>query len=85
MFKGSRSDAVQPVSGAAEGTPEFAYAGSLAEVTKDIPADGIGEVELGGSFWRATCTEAVEKGARIRVKGPTSRDLLLLEVEVIAR
>ncbi len=84
IFRGNKADApsarpdVSP-----EGAPEFAYTGALAEVTQAIPAGGIGEIALGGSFWRALSPVAVAKGARVRVKGPSPADMLVLEVETV--
>lgn len=80
VFRGGRADApgVSP-----EGAPEFAHTGALAEVSQEIPAGGIGEIALGGSFWRAFSPVAVAKGARVRVKGPSPADMLVLEVETV--
>lgn len=84
VFRGSRADAPSGTPGGLPaGAPEFAHTGALAEVTKEIPAGGIGEIELGGSFWRALSPETVAKGARVRVKGPSPEDVLVLEVEAV--
>ena len=73
-FQGRRTEARQ-------GAPEFAHVGRQAEVTQAIPAGGEGEIALGGSFWRATATAAVPRGATVRVLGPLPDDELLIRVE----
>ena len=72
-FQGRRTEARQ-------GAPEFAYVGRQAEVTQAIPAGGEGEIALGGSFWRATATAAVPRGATVRVLGPLPDGELLIRV-----
>ena len=69
VFRGNKADA--------------SATGAFAEVTKDIPAGGIGEIELGGSFWRASSSMAAPAGSRVRVKGPSPADMLVLEVEAV--
>lgn len=73
-FQGRRTEASQ-------GAPEFAYRGRQAEVTQDIAAGGVGEIALGGSFWRATAPVAVARGAVVRVLDPVPGDELLIRVE----
>ncbi len=65
----------------AKNAPDFPHAGRQAEVTRDIPAGAEGEIALGGSFWRATSTDALPKGAQVRVLAPAPMDELLLIVE----
>ena len=82
VFRGNKADASATASGSG-GAPEFVHTGAFAEVTKDIPAGGIGEIELGGSFWRASSSMAAPAGSRVRVKGPSPADMLVLEVEAV--
>lgn len=82
VFRGSKADAPSARPGVSpDGAPEFVHTGALAEVTQDIPAGGIGEIALGGSFWRAFSPVTVARGTRVRVKGPSPADMLVLEVE----
>ena len=76
-FQGRRTEA-------ADGTPTFAHAGRQAEVTQSIPAGEVGEISLGGSFWRATSDQAVPLGGLVRVIGPVPDDELLIKVSPLA-
>ena len=80
IFRGGKADAP---GASPEGAPEFTHAGALVEVTQEIPAGGVGEIALGDSFWRACSPVAVAKGGRVRVKGPSPADMLVLEVETV--
>lgn len=43
--------------------------GRSGKVTKAIPADGEGEIAMGGSFWRAIADEPLPEGTSITVLG----------------
>lgn len=64
--------------------PLFPHAGRQAETTRAIPAGEVGEISLGGSFWRATASVDVPAGGWVRVIAPTPEDELLLVVEPLA-
>ncbi|HJB67053.1 MAG TPA: NfeD family protein [Candidatus Mailhella merdavium] len=81
VFQGQKADA--PSGCTSDAAPTFAYAGALAEVSRAIPAGGVGEVSLGGSFWRAKSSHFLPEGTRVRVKGPSQEDVLVLEVEPV--
>ena len=55
--------------------------GRTGVVSRDIPADGVGEVALGGSYWRAVAGEALPAGLDIRVIGHVPDNEILLRVE----
>ena len=56
------------------------HAGKTGTVTRPIPANGVGEIAVGGSFWRAVSPEAQPEGAQVRVLGHIPDDELTLEV-----
>ena len=62
-----------------EGLPSL-HAGKLAAVTRPIPHGGVGEIAVGGSYWRAVSAQPVAEGARVRVLGHVPDDELTLEV-----
>lgn len=64
---------------AAEGAPDV-HDGKLGVVTRSIPSDGVGEVALGGSFWRAVSSGSVAEGTRVRVLGHVPDEELTLRV-----
>ena len=64
---------------ASEGLPSL-HAGKLAVVTRPTSQDGVGEIAVGGSFWRAVAPEPVAEGVRVRVLGHVPDDELTLEV-----
>jgi membrane protein implicated in regulation of membrane protease activity len=48
--------------------PVDSFVNELATVTDDIPADGMGKVELRGSTWTGRSTHRLAKGERCRVE-----------------
>lgn len=60
---------------------EFSPIGQKAVVTEDIPQDGYGEIQLGGTFWRATAEVAIDKDQRVVVEGQESGNALVLIVK----
>lgn len=60
---------------------EFSKTGHKALVTKTIEQDGYGEVELDGTFWRATADVLIDKGQRVVVEGPEPNNSLVLKVK----
>ena len=60
---------------------EFSKVGQKAVVTEAIDQDGYGEIELNGTFWRATADVAIEKDQRVVVKGEESNNGLVLKVK----
>ena len=56
------------------------HAGKMGTVTRPIPVNGVGEISVGGSFWRAVSPEAQPEGAQVRVLGHIPDDELTLEV-----
>ena len=64
---------------ASVGLPNL-HAGKMGTVTRPIPVNGVGEIAVGGSFWRAVSPEAQPEGAQVRVLGHIPDDELTLEV-----
>jgi membrane protein implicated in regulation of membrane protease activity len=64
---------------------EFSTIGQKAVVTEAIPLDGYGEIQLGGTFWRATAEVAIDKGQRVVVEGEESGNALVLIVKPSTR
>ena len=64
---------------ASVGLPNL-HAGKMGTVTRPIPVNGVGEISVGGSFWRAVSPEAQPEGAQVRVLGHIPDDELTLEV-----
>lgn len=64
---------------AAEGLPSL-HAGKTATVTRAIVPGGVGEISVGGSFWRAVASVTVPEGEQVRVMGHVPDDELTLEV-----
>lgn len=60
---------------------EFSKVGQKAVVSKTIGQGGYGEVELNGTFWRATSDVAIEKGQIVVVEGEESNNGLVLKVK----
>ena len=56
------------------------HVGKMGTVTRPIPVNGVGEISVGGSFWRAVSPEAQPEGAQVRVLGHIPDDELTLEV-----
>ena len=68
---------------AKSGTDEGAHpmAGRSGVVSKAITPFEPGEVNIGGSFWRATSGRPVDPGEQVRVSGALPDDALTLHVE----
>ena len=60
---------------------EFSTVGQKAVVTAAIPQDGYGEIQLAGTFWRATADVPIDKDQRVVVEGPESGNALVLKVK----
>ncbi len=60
---------------------EFSNIGQKAVVTEAIPQDGYGEIQLGGTFWRATAEVPIAKDQRVAVEGQESSNGLVLKVK----
>jgi len=60
---------------------EFSSIGQKAVVTEAIPEDGYGEIELGGTFWRATADVPIGKDQRVIVEGRETNNNLVLRVK----
>ena len=60
---------------------EFSTVGQKALVTEAIPQDGYGEIQLSGTFWRATADVAIAKDQRVIVEGAESGNALVLKVK----
>ena len=60
---------------------EFSKIGHKAVVTEAIDQDGYGEIQLDGTFWRATADVAIEKDQRVIVEGEDSNNGLVLKVK----
>lgn len=60
---------------------EFSSIGKKAVVTEAIPEDGYGEIQLGGTFWRATADVPINKDQRVVVDGQESNNSLVLKVK----
>ncbi len=61
-------------------TENFAYTGTQAKVTKNISPHQEGEVFVGGSYWRATASEAIAQNTVVIVQGQDDSDNTLLHV-----
>ncbi|MEG2140474.1 MAG: NfeD family protein [Bilophila sp.] len=59
---------------------ESTLTGQLATVTRPITPQNVGEITVGGSFWRAIGTVAIAEGTTVRILGSTLQDALLLRV-----
>ena len=64
---------------ASAGLPNL-HVGKMGTVTRPIPVNGVGEISVGGSFWRAVSPEAQPEGAQVRILGHIPDDELTLEV-----
>lgn len=56
-------------------------AGQQGVVSKDLHPGNVGEVSIGGSFWRAVADTFLPEGAAVRVLGTLPDDELVLRVE----
>jgi len=63
---------------------EFSSIGQKAVVTEAIPQDGYGEIQLAGTFWRATADVTIEKDQRVVVEGQEVTNGLVLKVKLCA-
>ncbi len=63
---------------------EFSKTGQKAVVTKAIEQGGYGEIQLDGTFWRATADVLIDKGQRVVVEGQEANNSLVLKVKSIA-
>lgn len=68
-FKGKSKDGVDE---------EFSKIGQKAVVTEAIDADGYGEIQLDGTFWRATADVHIEKDQRVVVAGQEENSMVLI-------
>lgn len=64
---------------ASEGLPSL-NAGKSATVTRPIARGTVGEISVGGSYWRAVASVDLPEGAQVRVVGHVPDDELTLEV-----
>jgi len=60
---------------------EFSQVGQKAVVTKAIPQDDYGEIQLNGTFWRATAEVSIAKDQRVVVEGPETTSNMVLKVK----
>ena len=60
---------------------EFSKVGQKAVVTKAIPQNDYGEIQLDGTFWRATAEVSIAKDQRVIVEGPEATSVLVLKVK----
>lgn len=63
---------------------EFSNVGQKALVSEAIPQDGYGEIQLAGTFWRATADVAIAKDQPVVVEGPEANNGLVLKVKPCA-
>ena len=64
---------------------EFSQVGQKALVTKLIPLDGYGEIQLGGTFWRATAEVAIDQDQFVIVEGSDPNDGLIIQVKPLSK
>lgn len=60
---------------------EFSKIGQKALVTEVIDQDGYGEIQLDGTFWRATADVQIDKGQRVIVEGQEANNRMVLKVK----
>ncbi len=63
---------------------EFSQVGQKGQVTKAIPVDGFGEIQLGGTFWRATANVTIEADKYVIVEGIDPNDGLVMQVKPLS-
>lgn len=63
---------------------EFSKVGQKAVVSQAIDQDGYGEIQLDGTFWRATADVLIDKGQRVVVEGQEANNSLVLKVKPIS-
>ena len=61
---------------------EFTKLGQKAVVTKAIEQDSYGEIQLAGTFWRATADIPIDKDQRVIVEGQEANNNLVLKVRL---
>lgn len=66
-----------------ENRPNHPLVGRTGIVSKDISIDCYGEIDIDGSFWRASSDTNLKKGTTVKVIGTKEEDALLLEVSSI--
>ena len=64
---------------------EFSQIGQKALVTKAIPLDGYGEIQLGGTFWRATAEVEIAQDQIVIVTEPDPNDGLIIQVKPLSK
>lgn len=62
---------------------EFSQVGQKAQVTKAIPIDGFGEIQLGGTYWRATAEVVIAQDQFVIVTGVDPGNGLIMQVKPI--
>ena len=62
---------------------EFSKIGQKALVTEAIDQGGYGEIQLDGTFWRATAEVQIDKDQRVVVEGEEANNSLVLKVKPI--
>jgi membrane protein implicated in regulation of membrane protease activity len=60
---------------------ELSKVGQKAIVTESIPEDGYGEIQLNGTFWRATADVSIATDQRVVVEGIELNNALVLKVK----
>ncbi len=60
---------------------EFSSIGQKAIVTEAIPKDGYGEIQFGGTFWRASSDVSIDKEQCVIVEGQEPNNSLVLIVK----
>ena len=63
---------------------EFSKVGHKAVVTKAIPKNDYGEIQLDGTFWRATAEVSIAKDQRVVIEGSEDTSVLVLKVKPCA-
>ena len=63
---------------------EFSKIGQKALVTEVIDQDGYGEIQLDGTFWRATADVQIDKGHRVIVAGQEANNSMVLKVKPLS-
>lgn len=63
---------------------EFSKTGQKAVVSEVIDQNGYGEIELDGTFWRATADVLIDKGQRVVVEGQEANNSLVLKVKPLS-
>ncbi len=64
---------------------EFSQIGQEALVIKAIPIDGFGEIQFGGTFWRATAKVAIEQDQFVVVEGADPNNGLIMQVKPLSK